>query len=505
MNDPTPPVHSVIRLEGYDDNSLLRHPIQFVMRGVTRILVPAIVLAACSDEMSSPAVTIRDSLGVTIVENHAPAWAEGEGWTVDGEPVLSIGTIDGSPEYQLFRVRGAVRLADGSVVVNNGGTAEIRVYGLDGQHVRTLGGEGAGPGEFSWIAGIQLIPPDTLLAREGSVSRLTYFLIDGTHLETRNLTSPVGPWRGPDARLPDGRYLEYQSASQPPDPGLGYVSWSTAAVAYAEGEARLDTLLTAPGDESYYVESTRAGRQAIVNMAVHFGRRGLRAVQGGAVALSDGAEYDVRVRRADGALLRIRQAVERRPVADVDVSRLIESSLERVTESRRPQMRRRMEDAPTSSLMPSHSALEIDRLGNLWVETYRVPDDVAPRNWSVFNADGRWLGEVVLLRGLRAGQGDRRVRRGVRARVPDSQGQLSAMCDAKLRIPHLPRRLRSEFGRESCYVVRTSQHNTQVWNRPKDPTLYLPGICRERCVVEPLLCRQTGVAYGDMSNSISSS
>jgi hypothetical protein len=112
-------------------------------------------------------------------------------------------------------------------------------------------------------------------------------------------------------------------------------------------------------------------------MAVHFGRQGLRAVQGGAVALSDGAEYD-----------------------DADVSRSIESSLERMPESRRPQMRRRMEDAPVSPLMPSHSALEIDRLGNLWVETYRAHDYVAPRNWSVFNADGRWLGEVVLTEGL---------------------------------------------------------------------------------------------------------
>lgn len=363
-------------------------------------LLLVVPITACGDGASGSAVSVRDSAGVTIMESRAPTWADGVGWIVGPKPVVSIGALDGPRESQLFRVRGATRLPDGGVVVNNSGTVEIRIYGPDGRHVRSLGGEGRGPGQFTWIAWVQYIAPDTLLVGEGSTIRLTRFTLDGTHVETRDLTSPVGPWRGPDARLPDGRFLEYQSQSDPPNPGAGHVRYATAAVAFAEGATTLDTLLTGPGGESFWVESVVGGSRGFANMGVKVGRVGLRAAQGGAVALGDGAEYDVRVRRADGALLRVRRTVERRPVTDADVRNLIETSLERYDESRRPLMRRRMEGTPTSPSMPAYSAVQIDRLGNLWVEAFRAPDDDALRNWSVFDPDGRWLGDVVLPEGL---------------------------------------------------------------------------------------------------------
>lgn len=363
-------------------------------------MVALLTLAGCGDRASGAAVVVRDSAGATIVDSRAPEWAAGEGWTVASEPSLSIGTLDGPPESQLFRVRGATRLPDGSVVINNAGTVDVRVYGPGGRHVRSLGGQGRGPGEFGWIDWVQFFPPDTLLVKDGSVNRATWFTLDGTHVATRSLTSPVGPYGFPRRVLPDGRLLEYQSQGNPPDAMAGHTRWTIAAVAYAMGDSVLDTLVVAPGSEGFLIQVEQNGRTAVVNMGVPFGSESYRAVQGGTIAMGDGGAYDLRVRRHDGARLRIRRPVERRPVTDVDVRRWIDERVDRYPESRRAQARVRFEAAPTSPLMPTYSGLQVDRTGNVWVEAYRAPGNNAPRTWSVFDPDGRWLGDVAMPEGL---------------------------------------------------------------------------------------------------------
>jgi len=50
---------------------------------------------------------------------------------------------------------------------------------------------------------------------------------------------------------------------------------------------------------------------------------------------------------------------------------------------------------------PAFSDLLVDVEGNLWVEEYRVPSvKHRPVHWSVFDAEGRWLGNVRTPPGL---------------------------------------------------------------------------------------------------------
>ena len=58
------------------------------------------ILGACTpDAEISPepsGFTVRDSAGVSIVENTEPAWADGQAWTLSDEPTLSM-TIGEKP------------------------------------------------------------------------------------------------------------------------------------------------------------------------------------------------------------------------------------------------------------------------------------------------------------------------------------------------------------------------------------------------------------------------
>ena len=84
--------------------------------------------AACGPSGEHAVLVATDSSGVAIVENARPAWKPGDGWKLSNEPVLSLGVREGAPEQQLDRVTDALRLPDGSIVVANEGSAELRYF-----------------------------------------------------------------------------------------------------------------------------------------------------------------------------------------------------------------------------------------------------------------------------------------------------------------------------------------------------------------------------------------
>jgi hypothetical protein len=91
---------------------------------------------------------IAEDNGVRRVVNYAPQWSPGVEWTVDQEPTLSIGLLDGPEEYLFDRIRGVTRLSDGTVVVLNSGAGQLRYYTPDGQYLRSVSRDGDGPGEM---------------------------------------------------------------------------------------------------------------------------------------------------------------------------------------------------------------------------------------------------------------------------------------------------------------------------------------------------------------------
>jgi len=355
-------------------------------------------LAGCGGRDRAPIVGRTDSAGITVVESATPLWGPGEAWRVTG-PITSIGTIDGPRESQLHRVRGVARLEDGRVVVANGGSSEIRLYTPTGRWIRSFGGEGDGPGEFRHIRGLQLLPPDTLLAFDDRGPRITLFTVDGARIDSRRLPSLGNPLKPPDHRLPTGRWLDLTVSSEIE----GYQRRRNAYVTWAHGDSATDTLLAHHGHE-YLIYIRQQGDQYIGRGAVvvPFGGQDLAAIGPGRVALSDGQAYSIAVAEIDGREWRIRRTIERRPVEPKDVKRFVDDFVTRYPRERQQDVRDRFRQVTAPSFLPTHTALALDPVGNLWVEEYRLPwDNDSPRRWSVFDPEGRWLGQLELPKGLR--------------------------------------------------------------------------------------------------------
>lgn len=115
-------------------------------------------LAACEPSVEGEALS-----GATV------------GFEVDPTPITVIGEVDGLPEYELFRVRAAFRLSDGTTVVANAGTSELRFYDEDGRWLRTKGRKGQGPGEFEFIYSANAIRGDTVFVWDHMPRRMTLF------------------------------------------------------------------------------------------------------------------------------------------------------------------------------------------------------------------------------------------------------------------------------------------------------------------------------------------
>ena len=123
-----------------------------------------------------------------VVESAAP---RGPDLTLAGEPLVRIGIVDGPVEYIFGNVTGAVRLADGSIVVADEQSANLRRYDASGRHLWTSGRSGEGPGEYGGLWLVRGCAGVPVTVFDWQQDRSTELDVAGNVLATRSLV-PLG-------------------------------------------------------------------------------------------------------------------------------------------------------------------------------------------------------------------------------------------------------------------------------------------------------------------------
>ena len=96
---------------------------------------------------------------------------------------LRLGGID-APVQELFADRpDVVAAGDGTLYVRVSSPPVIEVFAADGEHLRSIGREGEGPGEFR-IASAHGLVGDTLWVLDFPTPRISRFGMDGSHVST---------------------------------------------------------------------------------------------------------------------------------------------------------------------------------------------------------------------------------------------------------------------------------------------------------------------------------
>jgi hypothetical protein len=145
------------------------------------------LMAGCSDTSPERAVQVRDSSGVTIVTNSAVKDLP-EAFRISPIPMLDLGGNRGQPDQELDPqgpFHNAARMSDGRfVAVSN---HDLKMYGQEGEFIRTIGRQGEGPGEFGQVRSVCIATGDTVVAVHYSRPSISVFTPDGEHVRTLNV------------------------------------------------------------------------------------------------------------------------------------------------------------------------------------------------------------------------------------------------------------------------------------------------------------------------------
>lgn len=355
-------------------------------------------LGACEGSApGSDAIVVSDSSGVALVSNDLTRLDAA--CTVDAMPMLSVGTDDGDDEDVLHRVFGATRLTDGTIVLVNGGSQQIRFYTPQGRFLRAAGREGRGPGEFSDAFYIHWLPGDTLYVGDYRPFQFLVFGPDGNWVRTVRPTPLYPNSPGTMNVLRDGRLvLGDQDVFTRDDPGA-FRERTMSLMLHAADGSLTDTVARLPNGRWGQAEP---GPQYPWIFPL-FESFAVMAARDDRIVLGHASEAELRVHRAGAGLpvdRIIRWSVGDRAVRSEDISAeraRYSAQYASVPAAQRAVLVEPMlsEKRPVADRFPAFGRLRLARDGRIWVREFPRPQDPPEHRWLGFEPDGRFACRLV--------------------------------------------------------------------------------------------------------------
>jgi len=368
------------------------------------LLVALPLLAACGGSGGSTwAGTVLDSAGISVVHNpDRGTWASGQGWKV--KEVLSIGETAGDAKYQFGQIVGVDVDGAGQIYVADMQARDIRVYDPSGKYVRTVGGPGAGPGEFgAQIGGVE-VAGDELWVPDLGNQRLSRLSLEGKPLGNTHLdflkAMPMRWDQMPTGRLvAQLRHFGFTQADAAPSPD--------AIVAVNADGTFGDTLQKLPVGESMRISAGRAQTRLFAAEPLW------DAAADGRLLSGRTDEYRLEVRDSSGRLTRIiTRAATPKPVTDRDKNVILDAYRKRFAQQgaglSADAIEAFLKTIQFADDYPEFAMLALGPQGSIWAQRVRSgaelaggkegtfdPQDIGSNDWDVFDAQGKYLGVVI--------------------------------------------------------------------------------------------------------------
>lgn len=197
----------------------------------------AVVFVGCTGgpESTSLTVTEVDSAGVAIVTITGEV-ADLPEWHLAESPQF---TVDGSEPPFLARVGQAALLSDGQIVVGDAQADQLHLFGLEGEHIRMLGDQGDGPGEYQGVTKITVGAGDSLFVYDQRHGRLSVVHPEAGFVRAVSFRTADGV-RGPTrvSWVSPGRLLIQRETSPADDvsQSSSYLRQNLVHISLADGE-----------------------------------------------------------------------------------------------------------------------------------------------------------------------------------------------------------------------------------------------------------------------------
>jgi hypothetical protein len=310
---------------------------------------------------------------------------------------LRIGSKEGDGVDAFGAIHGLAVLPTGAVAVFDGSVPALRLFSPEGTHLRTLGRDGAGPGEYrNQTLGLAVDRDGVLLMYDPRNARLNRWKEDGTVLPS---------WRAP-GRLYTNQALQVDTG------GGTWVRITTEAI--EPGKPWKFGLLRVgpegvPGDT---LHPPPIAGEAPANATFFEPQKYWHRNRNGEWVTGFGGAYAITMGSSGRGALRVERSVPRIPVAAEE-----RRNYQEVAEAlRRSPNRAQSGPVTVPSQKPYFRGIESDLDGRIWVdlhgpgETFEpAPRPVQPgapsvpplrwrerRRYDVFGRDGSYLGRIEL-------------------------------------------------------------------------------------------------------------
>jgi hypothetical protein len=284
-------------------------------------------------------------------------------------PLVDLGgAVGGGTDF--LRIVTIVPRRDGSFIVVNGATADLRFFEPSGALRAAAGRKGQGPGEYSGIREVRLLPGDSIAVFDPVERRLSILSPNGEYRRSFTLQAPFdgGGSATHMVALSDGTLLVGFSevrtmAPQPQAVTIGqrFFRYSTTGGLQPGDPIRLS-------ESDHFVQVTTPQMGGVAYWDLAFGRVMTVRAYGPSILVGDGTDWIIEERDAHGRLIR-RHHVTRSVTAvtsrdrDAYRARELAGGGGAIAE-------RMVAEMPYPRTKPAYRRCEVDGAGRIWLEVY---------------------------------------------------------------------------------------------------------------------------------------
>ncbi len=325
-----------------------------------------------------------DTLPNGTIEVHNPShgiWDSSTAWRVEEE--TRIGMLEGSGPALFGRISALEVDGSGRIYVFESQAQELRVFDSSGSHVRTIGREGGGPGEFKQGIGLAWSPGANLWVVDPGNVRISVFDTAGTYQTMHRILGGyiMMPWKGRFDNA--GRFYHY-GLDLAAEAGGRFVMVRFDSLLHS-----LDTLrIPRPPEEHYFELQTEDG---FMRAGVPFSAEiSWTLSPSGHLWFANTSDYRIYRRSVAGdTVMEISREFEPLPVTAAEIDTAI-ISLDWFT-----RQGGKVDRSQFPGVKPALSTLYVDDEDRLWAVPV-VADTDMRRLLDVFDSLGRYLGRVRL-------------------------------------------------------------------------------------------------------------
>ena len=281
--------------------------------------------------------------------------------------------VGGADSVDFHRIAAILPREDGTFVVVNSGTHELRFFDARGRFVSTAGRRGSGPGEYRDMQTAAFLPGDSIAVLDRMARRISILDPRGSFVRSFPLAAPFeggGSLTQMVAMANGSLFVGYSEVQRmAPQPTAAYFgqrlfSYSTT------GELRSKDGLALPASE-HFVQAAPPTMGGVAYWSLAFGRVMTIRADSSALLTGDGTDWAVEVRTPGGTIVR-RHRLDRplRPVTAQDRDAYRKDIVAGARAEERPVMERLAAEVPFPATKPAYRRFETDDAGRIWLDVY---------------------------------------------------------------------------------------------------------------------------------------